>query len=544
MLSTLKEAGLFKKFLLSLTGVGLSSYALVRSYNALHLDDPVFHHERFYYKQIVQPFVTPVVRVLEGGARSTISISCMAGIALDYYIHKILVEDFKLCDSYRDEVDERSANKLLKLFKSNGGLYVKFGQQFVAMRGFIPDVYADTLKQLQDKAPHLNIREVEGVFIRELGRTRQELFSQFEEEPIAAASLAQVHRAVTVDGRQVAVKIQYPKVSYYLNSDLFSQRVMNRLISYLTGKKVGQPEEVQDAILLELDFIGEANNSKRTKYNFRDRSDVHVPIVLDEISGKNLLVMEYIGTRDDPAVKVNDKLGITSLGLSVKEVSATLNEVFAEMVFKHGFVHGDLHAANVFVRNRHGRPQIVLLDHGLYMELPKSVSQGYAKFWRAVVMGDDDGVKEYCDSLGIKNYKLFKMINTFSGYDVDLSQSSGEVMKKEELEELMKKFEQMSDSFDDLARKAPKELAIVLRTSALLRAINIELGSPVNRFTIMARVADRTIRGGEEAPLVVRYFFEAKILMQEIKMYIIGLLLKMFRPFLMGHVARSVVNSF
>ena len=125
---------------------------------------------------------------------------------------------------YQDQLEMchiRNAHRLLVLFQHLGGVFIKFGQQIASLRYLIPDVYVDTLQVLQDHAPVCEGDVIVKMIEKELNRPLNECFSKFALKPISSASIAQVHHAVTLDGTEVAVKVQYPYLEKIVSTDIY-----------------------------------------------------------------------------------------------------------------------------------------------------------------------------------------------------------------------------------------------------------------------------------------------------------------------------------
>ena len=142
-------------------------------------------------------------------------------------------EDKEAWDRAQQAVHQRGADRLLRLFSANGGIYIKSGQYLASLGNAIPREYIATLSVLQDRAPHQPFSEVRRLFRQETGREPESFFRLIEEEPIASASLAQVHRAYTFDGQKVAVKVQYPDVSRLYETDLWAMATVARITALL-----------------------------------------------------------------------------------------------------------------------------------------------------------------------------------------------------------------------------------------------------------------------------------------------------------------------
>lgn len=252
-----------------------------------------------------------------------------------------------------EALHRQTAGECLELAKAHGGIYNKAAQFVASLQGGagdtgIPRAYIEALAVLTDKAPFKPFAEMDQCFVEEFGMSAREAFATIDEEPIAAASLAQVHRAVTHDGVEVAVKVQYPWLKHHLQSDfavftMFGQQIKpgGFDLSWLV-------RDFQVALTQELDFEGEAVHAERCAADLKHRPDVLVPRVVRKYTSKRVLCTEYVRGM----TRLNDPRLLREAGFNPRRVGAVLASVMAEMVFVHGHVHGDPHAGNVYVRRR------------------------------------------------------------------------------------------------------------------------------------------------------------------------------------------------
>ncbi|KAA3478265.1 ABC1 domain-containing protein [Gossypium australe] len=299
----------------------------------------------------------------------------------------------------KHEVHLRSARKLQELCFRNGGIYIKLGQHIGQLEYLIPQEYVLTMREsMLNKCPVSSYDQVCEVFKKELGETPDKVFDEFDPKPIASASLAQVHIARTHDGQKVAVKVQHTHMTDTAAADQatveFLVNTLHRLFpSFDYRWLVAEIRERFDWFwaFQELDFLIEAKNSVKCLENFRKLSPhiadyVYAPEVHWSLSTSKLLTMEFMD-----GAYVNDVITIQKLGIQPSDVARLVSQTFAEMMFKHGFVHCDPHAANLLVRPLPSgkrrifgkkKPQLILLDHGLYKELDFSTRFSYASLWR------------------------------------------------------------------------------------------------------------------------------------------------------------------
>lgn len=259
------------------------------------------------------------------------------------------------------------------------GLMIKVGQFLSSRIDFLPDEYIRELSQLQDNVPPHAYGEIRQQIITDLGTAPEELFSRFDAEPIAAASLGQVHRAVLQDGRVVAVKVQYPGIEKVIETDIKTLRILIMLQQGRYGKinlKVLH-EEFARIVRAELDYEQEGRNAERFASHFRGDGRIIIPAVLWEYSGKRVLTLEFVD-----GVKITGCGPERTPGIDCREVVNLLAETYAKMIFLHGFFHGDPHPGNILIREG---PKLVFVDFGMVQEIPEKTKRDLRRFANAIV---------------------------------------------------------------------------------------------------------------------------------------------------------------
>lgn len=257
------------------------------------------------------------------------------------------------------------AREVRDAFAELGPTYVKLAQLIASSPGLFPEVLSAELQTLLDRVPPVGYRQVRDVVVAELGDEPESLFARFDPEPLASASIAQVHAAQLPDGRQVVVKVQRPAIRGRLTADL---RILTRIAHLLerTSAKgrmanpIAVVEDFSKTLAEELNFVTEARSMERFEANlhsYGNNGDVRVPGVVWEYTTPRVLTMERID-----GYKIDDvaRLGATGwdLALALKRgVRAWL-----ESALEHGFFHGDVHAGNLML-DRDGR--VVFLDFGI-----------------------------------------------------------------------------------------------------------------------------------------------------------------------------------
>ncbi|XP_057523186.1 putative ABC1 protein At2g40090 [Amaranthus tricolor] len=436
-----------------------------------------------------------------------------ASIAFDYeYSLQGLTEGSSEYSKVKHDVHLRSAQKLQDLCFRNGGIYIKLGQHISQLEYLVPEEYVKTMREsMLNRCPVSSYDQVCDVIKKELGGAPDEIFSKFDPVPIASASLAQVHVAHLRDGQKVAVKVQHTHMTDTAAADYATVELivntLHRLFPNFDYRWL--IAEVRESLPKELDFLVEAQNSQKCLHNFCKLSphiaeNIHVPLVYWNLSTSKLLTMEFMD-----GVQVNDVKGIQKMGIQPSDVSRLLSEAFAEMIYKHGFVHCDPHAANLLVRplpsskrNILGtrKPQLVLLDHGLYKELDFDTRINYAALWKGLVFSDAKAIKEYSAKLGAGDdlYALFAGILTMRPWNRVIDTSVDHLVVKgteDDRSELRMYASLYFPQISELLRRLPRVILLMLKTNDCLRAVNNDLlqGSSLDTFFIIGRVSSEAV---------------------------------------------------
>ncbi len=292
----------------------------------------------------------------------------------------------------------RGAVRLLDAAGSLGGTLIKAGQFASTRPDLLPTAYTGTLSRLQDRVAPQPWPTIEEAVSREIGGPISGAFQSFDPEPIAAASIAQVHRAVLADGRPVAVKIQYPGIEPLIEADLSALEGIFGAISRLEPNVRLGPilEYLRWTLPLELDFIREAEAIGKLHRAIGHRGDVSVPKVVEGLNTRRLLVMELA-----KGGKITDREALVRAGIDPKRVAETLVDVYAEQIFRRGVLHADPHPGNLLVRPGPDGPVLVLLDHGLTVDVPDSLSASLRGMILALEEGDLDALTAGLESAGL-----------------------------------------------------------------------------------------------------------------------------------------------
>lgn len=295
----------------------------------------------------------------------------------------------------------QSAEAIYEAAVELGGMILK-GCQFIGSRADVmPPEYVEILARLQDEVPARPFVEVRMRVERELGAPLESLFSRFDPEPIAAASLAQVHRARLRDGREVAVKVQYPGIDVLVRSDLKNLGALFRAVGFVERDFDVMPllDELALHVPLELDFVNEGRNAEAIGKFFENRADLRIPAIVWEHTTSRVLVSEFID-----GIKINDLAALESHGIPRDQVMRTLIDAYCVQILRHGFFHADPHPGNLMVLPPEDgeSPVVVFVDFGLAKRLPPAFRQGALHFVGSLVQGESGAMARALVELGFE----------------------------------------------------------------------------------------------------------------------------------------------
>ena len=306
------------------------------------------------------------------------------------------------------------AAKFRLLAVEMGGVMIKLGQFLSARVDVLPREITDELKGLQDEVPAVPWNQIIAIIRADLGDPADH-FAYIEEEPIAAASLGQAHRAWLLPltetrkyGKPVVVKVQRPNIENMVRTDLAALQVVARwLMRYPPIKRRADVpallDEFSRTLWEELDYHSEADNAQRFAQMHADDRRIYIPAVYREHSTRRVLVLENVET-----LKVADVAALINVGIDPKEVANVLLEAYFKQVFQEGFFHADPHPGNLFVRPISGwdgepgkRPfLLVFVDFGMVGHVPSLMGDNLRKVMIGVMQRDARQLTEAYQDLG------------------------------------------------------------------------------------------------------------------------------------------------
>lgn len=382
----------------------------------------------------------------------------------------------------------------------------------------------------------------------------------------ASASVAQVHWARLEDGREVAIKVQKREIARQVGWDLWAFKVVTRVYTWWFDLPLySLVPYISERLMLETDFENEARNAERMRGLIqgekRLRGRVYIPEVYHDMSSKRVMTAEWI-----EGVRLWDKNGITGswyggykngspgagrafvepppssiaanvpkdnphdeklkpardewrgptkrggLGLSLAPVMRTMVDLFSAQMFLWGLVHCDPHPGNIFVRRLpSGKPELVLIDHGLYIEMDPKFRQQYALFWRSLMTFDNATIAEVTQQWGINAPDIFASATLMRPYEGGDGKTLAEIRSMSDKEQKQRQFEMQQKMRKGIREilgnqdKFPQELIFIGRNLRIVQGNNQFLGSPVNRVKITGTWASRALAENREASTAQRW---------------------------------------
>lgn len=275
--------------------------------------------------------------------------------------------------------DDRSAplgQRIRLALEELGPIFVKFGQAVSTRRDLLPREVADELAKLQDRVPPFPAAEAVAILNATYGRPVDQVFARFDFEPLAAASIAQVHSAALDDGTEVIVKLLRPGVRELIERDLDVLYAIAGLADrYWENSKRLRPlelvDEYQKTIIDELDLMREAANSAQLRRNFETSEQLYVPEVYWDYCRPEILVQERVY-----GIPISDMKALRDAGTNIQTLAENGVEIFFTQVFRHNFFHADMHPGNIFVVvDDPERPRYAAVDFGIVGTLSPSDQQ-------------------------------------------------------------------------------------------------------------------------------------------------------------------------
>jgi ubiquinone biosynthesis protein len=381
-------------------------------------------------------------------------------------------------DAEINALHEVTAKRILALALDMRGVMIKMCQALATRSDVFPPEFIEHLKQCHDAVPPKPFEAVRAMVESELGKPMDALFSEFDETPLASASLAQVHRARLLDGREVAVKVQYPDIEDIIHTDLANMRRVCRIYEFFDPQPLELLPlltELTTHLRYELDFVREGEFGEKVRALFAQDEQVKIPESYGSISSKRVLIMELV-----TGIKITDKAQIEAAGLDPHDVVQDLMYVYVRMILAAGFFQADPHPGNLFVTED---GKIVVLDFGLSKELPDGFGLGLFELMFSLMTFNETAMLRAFNELGFRS-KTGDNTSFLLIARRMVSRSSSGSFEGEFTEDMTN---ELFDAIrEDPIAEVPSDFVLVARVFALLSGIAHTLGSRANVLAAMS----------------------------------------------------------
>lgn len=371
---------------------------------------------------------------------------------------------------------KKSPENLRRAFESLGPTFIKIGQILSTMTDLLPNEYICELIKLQDSAKEESYNSIKEVVETSLNKSIKDCFLHFNKNPIAAASVSQVHEGILKDGRAVVIKVQRPNVCEKMKMDI---SILRRIIKFTRIKMEIQVidilevlEELEESIEMELNFIIEGENIKRFKSNNENVAALYVPEVIDELWSTKILTLEKIN-----GFKVNNRKKIKEEGYSNRDIARKLALSYCKQIFEDGFFHGDPHPGNILVYEG----KLCFIDFGIMGELNETLRNWLNDAMFALATEDKKRLIEFILAVGIKRGKVDKgVLYKDIGYLFDNYITTS--LKNIKIEILFQEVFAVSKKNNI---QLPRELVSLVRGIIILEGVIAEVDPEADVFSIV-----------------------------------------------------------
>jgi ubiquinone biosynthesis protein len=423
-------------------------------------------------------------------------------ILFSYRVHSFLGL-FQSEKNHRDRlkrIHRRAAVRLRKTAIELKGVLIKLGQFLSARVDLLPEEYIEELSQLQDQIPPVEFHSIRARIIEELGQEPEACFDRFEEVPLAAASLGQVHEAYlkTEKGptQRVAVKVQYPGIQDIVETDLRAAKWTARLLTsrFHTIRFDILYEEFSRILHEELNYIHEGRNAERFHENFSGDHAIVIPRVIWAFTTPHVLTLEFV-----EGIKISHLEELKARGVQLKEVAHLLMRSYVKQIFEHRFLHGDPHPGNLFIQVQSDNDlKLVFVDFGLMQRITREIQDGMKTIVEAAIDRDQNGMVKGLLALGFiargGNLKeVEKVVEFFMERYRDISPKELKRITIGQVREDLAQIFEISSSI-----QLPNNFLLIGRVVGMLNGLTARLDPDMNIIELAAPSVREFFRGREE----------------------------------------------
>jgi predicted unusual protein kinase regulating ubiquinone biosynthesis (AarF/ABC1/UbiB family) len=332
--------------------------------------------------------------ITSGRVRRAMKVGELASQVGSSYLWNQLRRPFQSASARERDLLEthiRNAQRIVESSKQLRGAFMKLIQMLSIRKDLLPGEALDVLRATQSSVPPMSYATISEQIRKEIGKRPEAIFASFDQTAFAAASLGQVHRAITRDGVDVAVKIQYPGVEETVEQDLRNLKLLLRTLQAL-GHDVMRQEidtgavyrELEQRLREELDYVNEARNMTEFGRRLGDDPDIMIPRFVKELSSRRVLTMTFID-----GYPLADVMG-PEVELEMREwVARKIHEVAWRQILEFGLLHTDFHPGNYLVSHH---PHLGVLDFGSIRRFPEPVRKALLQVARAILSGDESAL--------------------------------------------------------------------------------------------------------------------------------------------------------
>ncbi len=389
-----------------------------------------------------------------------------------------------------EAVHSQRAERMVATLASLGPTFVKLAQLFAGRADIIPEPYVSAIGTLTDRVPGVPAAKIRASLIESYGAPPETVFEFFDVQPLAAASLGQVHRA-RVDGREVVVKVLRPGVERLVAGDIrAARRILDLVASRLNPPHVlglrTVLDEFEKRVADEMDFRQEARYAQQVRRNFANNPAIRIPEVFESYTRQRALVLEFIDGR-----RV-DQLGdwITTGRVQADDVLRSVMELYVQMMMVDGLFHADPHPGNVFVDTQ-GR--LTLLDFGMVVEVPVATRRTLVQTVFASIRGDVEKVVDGFYALGLIEPGADRaMIVTLAAQLIELANERTTAVER--IARVTRLAEDVMATLYDFPVLLPGDMVYFARTAALIEGLGVRYDTRFNAIRFATPIVLRLRR--------------------------------------------------